>query len=137
PFARSALALRHRLRGNFYIQSYVKAKFLTHDPERIASYDGDPLITRAISATVLLDLYDTADRVVADAQAITVPLQLLISGDDWVVHHKPQNDFFDHLGSAVKERHVLHGFYHDTLGELRREKAMTLVREFILERFAQ
>ena len=33
------LALMHKLRGNFFVQSYVKAKFLTHDPARIASYD--------------------------------------------------------------------------------------------------
>ena len=35
PLARAALALRYRLRGNFFIQSYVKAKFLTHDPESL------------------------------------------------------------------------------------------------------
>ena len=45
--ARRACALMHKLRGNFFVNSYVKAKFLTHDPERIASYDADPLITRA------------------------------------------------------------------------------------------
>ena len=39
PFARPGLALMHKLRGNFFVTSYVKAKFLTHDPERMASYD--------------------------------------------------------------------------------------------------
>ena len=58
----------HKLRGNFFVNSYVKAKFLTHDPERIASYDSDPLITRPISVNILLGLYEAADRVVADAQ---------------------------------------------------------------------
>ncbi|HRD89441.1 MAG TPA: lysophospholipase, partial [Accumulibacter sp.] len=80
PLARPGLALLRRLFGNFFITSYVKARFLTHDPQRIASYDEDPLITRNISARVLLELADAADRVVADAQAIRVPLQLLISG---------------------------------------------------------
>ena len=109
PFARPGLALMQKLRGNFFVQSYVKAKFLTHDPERIASYDSDPLLSRAISVNILLGLYDTAERVVADAQAITVPTQLLISGSDWVVHHGPQHAFFDRLGSARKEKHVLAG----------------------------
>ena len=49
PLARPGLALIQRLFGNFFITSYVKAKFLTHDPERIRSYDEDPLVTRAIS----------------------------------------------------------------------------------------
>ena len=137
PLARRGIALMQKVRGNFYVNSYVKAKFLTHDPERIASFNSDPLISRPISSNILTSLYSTADRVVADAQAITVPLQLLISGSDFVVHHKPQHDFFERLGSPIKEKHVLPGFYHDTLGELDREKALTLVRKFIAARFAE
>ncbi len=121
PFALPALALMRRLAGNFFVTSYVKAKFLTHDPARIASYETDPLLSRAISVNVLLGLQAAADRVVADAQAITVPTQLLVSGADWVVRHGPQHEFFDRLGAREKERHVLHGFLHDTLGERDRE----------------
>jgi alpha-beta hydrolase superfamily lysophospholipase len=136
PFARQGIRLLSHLRGNFFVNSYVKSKFLTHDPQRQASFDNDPLITRAISARILLGLYDAAERVVADAQAITIPTQLLISGSDWVVHHKQQHDFFDRLGSPVKEKHLLDGFYHDTLGERDRASAIVKVREFILRLFA-
>jgi alpha-beta hydrolase superfamily lysophospholipase len=131
PFARPGLALMRKLRGNFFVTSYVKAKFLTHDPERIASYESDPLITRPISVDVLLGLYDAAERVVADAAAITTPLQLLISGSDWVVHHGPQHTFFDRLGSTRKEKHVFDGFFHDTLGERDRAPAVAAARRFI------
>jgi alpha-beta hydrolase superfamily lysophospholipase len=137
PLARPGLALMQKLRGNFVVKSYVKGKFLTHDPERIASFAADPLITRDISVNILLELYKAAERVVADAQAITVPLQLLISGADFVVHHEPQHEFYNHLGSTVKERHVLDGFYHDTLGERDRAKAVSLVHNFITARFAE
>lgn len=136
PFARTGLALMARLRGNFFVNSYVKAKFLTHDRARQASYDADPLIARAISVNILLGLYEAAERVVTDAQAITVPTQLLISGADWVVHHAPQHAFFARLGSRVKEQHVLEGFYHDTLGELNRRDATERARAFILRQFA-
>ncbi|MDG9852527.1 bifunctional alpha/beta hydrolase/class I SAM-dependent methyltransferase [Pseudomonas nitroreducens] len=137
PFARPGLKLARAWRGNFFVNSYVKAKFLTHDRERIASYDSDPLIAKAISVNVLLGLYEAADRVVADAQAIQVPTQLLISGSDFVVHRKPQQRFFDNLGTARKELHILPGFFHDTLGELNREQAVTRARRFILECFAR
>lgn len=136
PLARPGLALMQALRGKFFVNSYVKAKFLTHDPARIASYDADPLITRPIAVNILLGLYQTGERVVADAGAITVPTQLLISGADWVVQHGPQHAFFERLGSAVKEKHVLDGFYHDTLGELDRAKAVALARAFIVRQFA-
>ncbi|ROM47979.1 hypothetical protein BK648_14470 [Pseudomonas poae] len=137
PFARPGLALMRRFRGNFFVNSYVKAKFLSHDPERVASYDSDPLITKAISVNVLLGLYEAADRVVADAQAIQVPTQLLISGSDFVVHRKPQQQFFDRLGSLKKELHILPGFFHDTLGERDRATAVSSARRFILQNFTQ
>jgi hypothetical protein len=137
PFARSGLRLMQALRGNFFVNSYVKSKFLTHDPIRQASYDADPLIARAISVNILLALYEAAERVVADAQAIIIPTQLLISGADWVVHHRPQHEFFARLGSRVKEKHVLEGFFHDTLGEAGRKQAVDLAHDFIQRRFAE
>lgn len=135
PFARPGLALMRAVRGNFFVNSYVKSKFLTHDPERIASYDSDPLITKAISVNVLLGLYEAADRVVADAQAIQVPTQVLISGSDFVVQRKPQQQFHDRLGSLKKELHILPGFFHDTLGERDRDTALSRARRFILQNF--
>jgi alpha-beta hydrolase superfamily lysophospholipase len=137
PFARRGLGLMRKLRGHFYVQSYVKAKYLSHDPERIASFDSDPLITRAISVDILLQLYRTAERIVADARAITIPTQILISGADWVVHHGPQHRFYERLGTPIKERHILSGFYHDTLGEKDRKLAIDKARDFILARFAE
>jgi alpha-beta hydrolase superfamily lysophospholipase len=136
PLARSILRLRYQLFGNFYVKSYVKPRALTHDPERIASYLADPLIRRPISANILLALYSTADRVIEDAQAIQVPTQVLISGADFVVHHKPQHRFFDRLGSRVKEKHELEGFYHDTLGERDRGPAIAMVRGFLEKCFS-
>jgi alpha-beta hydrolase superfamily lysophospholipase len=137
PLARPMLRLGQALFGNFHVNSYVRPAALTHDPERIASYKADALIQRPISVRVLLALYSTADRVIADAQAITTPTQLLISGADYVVHHKPQHQFFARLGSAVKEKHVFDGFYHDTLGEKDRHLAIGKARKFIERMFAQ
>lgn len=135
PFARAGLKALYNARGNFFVNSYVKAHYLTHDKERQASYDADSLITRAISVRILLGLYEAAQRVVSDAAAITTPTLLLISGDDWIVEHAPQHEFYNALGARVKRREILEGFYHDTLGESERERAFEIVREFVGERF--
>ena len=111
PFARAGLALMQKLRGNFFVNSYVKPQWLTHDPARVESYRTDPLITRPISVRVLLGLYEAADRIVADAQAISVPVQLLVSGSDFVVHRGPQDRFYERLSSPIKERVHLPGFF--------------------------
>ena len=58
PSPGRALRCGRRCKGRFFVNSYVKAKFLTHDPERIASFDADPLITRPIAVNILLGLYD-------------------------------------------------------------------------------
>jgi hypothetical protein len=108
---------------------------LTRDPERAASYDTDPLIARSISVNILLGLQQASDRIVADAAAIAVPTQLLMSDRDWVVHDAPQHAFFERLGAATKEKHVLRGFYHDTLGERDRAIALTHARTFLLGLF--
>jgi alpha-beta hydrolase superfamily lysophospholipase len=137
PFARTGLGLMRAWRGTFYINSYVKPRLLTHDRARVASYKSNPLIARQIAVNVLLGLYEAADRVVADARAIVIPTQLLIAGSDWVVHPGPQHRFFERLGTPVKERHILPGFFHDLLGEKDRSIALGKVRSFILGRFAE
>ncbi|RWM85067.1 MAG: alpha/beta fold hydrolase [Mesorhizobium sp.] len=136
PFAKQGIALWQKIKGRFFVNSYVKAKFLTHDSERIASFEADPLITRPIASNILIELYDHAARIVADARAITVPTQLLISGSDWVVRHGPQHELFINLASPAKERHVLPGFFHDTLGERDRRKALDLIKPFLERQFA-
>lgn len=135
PLARPALGLWYALRGNFFVSSYVKASMLTRDPERVSSYERDPLIARPISANLLLSLHSLSERLVKDARAITLPTQILVSGDDWVVEHGPQHEFFVRLGAAEKERHVLPGFYHDTLGEIDRAPVIASVRDFLSRQF--
>lgn len=89
------------------------------------------MISRQIAVNILLDLDVTSKRIVSDASAITLPTQLLISGDDFVVRTKPQKQFYARLRSTVKEQHILPGFYHDTLGEKDRHIAFDKMRNFI------
>ncbi len=44
---------------------------------------------------MLLHLYKMSERLVADAAAIRVPTQILLSGSDWVIHNRPPRRFFD------------------------------------------
>lgn len=84
----------------------------------------------------MLDLYKTSERIIRDAAAITLPTQLLISGDDYVVHRQPQIDFYQRLRSPLKELHLLPGFYHDTLGEENRALAFEKMQSFISRLYA-
>ena len=137
PFARLGLGFWHKVAGDFQVKSYVKGRALTHDAQRIASYGTDPLIKLQISARVLLDLYKMSERVIADAAAIRLPTQILLSGSDWVISNKPPRIFFDRLNTDEKEIHSFEGFFHDTLGEKDRHLPIAKVRAFLERQFAR
>ncbi|NIE95314.1 alpha/beta fold hydrolase [Acinetobacter sp. Tr-809] len=137
PFAKAGLTVLSKLKGNFFITSYVKANMLTHDVDRAKTYETDPQIAKAISVRMLLGLYAASERIVNDAQNIFVPTQVLCSGSDFVVFRKPQQQFYEKLPHPRKEFHVLDGFYHDTLGEKDRHIAIEKIRRFILQSFTE
>jgi hypothetical protein len=109
---------------------------LTHDREQAISYDSDPLIFRQIAVNVLLDLHDTAKRLVADAGAIQTPTLMIGAGKDWVVSLKAQQKFFDRLSSTQKRFELFPGAYHAIFHETNRHDVIALVREFVRDCFA-
>lgn len=131
PFAIPGLRLLQKLKTRAFINSYVKAKMLTHDPEQARQYSEDPLITRAIAVNILLDLHDTSCRIIEDAEAIRVPTLVLSGGADWVVSVGTQEEFFSRLGSRTKKMRVFDGMYHDLLHEKDRQLVLDEAREFI------
>ena len=137
PFAIPLLRLKQKLLGHGYVKSYVKAKMLTHDPEQASAYGEDSMIFRQIAVNILLDLFDTSTRLIADAGAITVPTLLLTAGADWVVSPSAQTTFFDRLSSPVKRLEILPDFYHAIFHEKERAVCVAHVRKFVLECFAR
>src|SRR4029077_5396231 len=137
PFAIPVLRLKQKLFGPGYVKSYVKAKMLTHDKEQAARYDADPLIFRQIAINVLIDLHDTAKRLLAAAGAIHTPALVLSAGKNWVVRLNAQRKLFDGLSSPVKQMHIFPGARHAIFHETNREEVVGRIREFVRERFAQ
>ena len=137
PFAIPILRLKQKLIGPGYVTSYVKAKMLTHDTTQAAQYEADVLIFRQIAVNVLLDLHDTARRLLADAGTIHTPTLMLGAGKDWVVSLGAQRQFFDKLSSSVKQMIVFPNAYHAIFHEKDRRAIVRQVRDFIIERFAQ
>ena len=135
PFAVPLLRLRQKLFGHGYVKSYVKAKMLTHDAEESAAYKADPMIFRQIAVNILLDLYDTSTRLMADAGAIIAPTLLFVAESDWVVKQSAQETFFNRLSSPVKQMERLPGFYHAIFHEKERRRVVSKAGKFIRECF--
>jgi alpha-beta hydrolase superfamily lysophospholipase/SAM-dependent methyltransferase len=137
PFAVPLLRTKQKLFGPGQVKSYVKSKLLTRDQEQAAQYDADPLIFRQIAVNVLLDLNDTADRLVADAGAIQTPTLMIGAGRDWVVSLKAQLEFFNRLSSPLKEIEIYPAAYHAIFHDQDRHLVVHRVRTFVRERFAE
>jgi alpha-beta hydrolase superfamily lysophospholipase/SAM-dependent methyltransferase len=137
PFAVPLLRMKQKLFGPSQVKSYVKSKLLTRDRVQGAQYDADPLIFRQIAVNVLLDLNDTANRLVADAGAIQTPTLMIGAGRDWVVSLKAQREFFNRLSSPLKEMEIYPAAYHAIFHDQDRHLVVDRVRKFIRERFAE
>ena len=136
PLAIPLLRLKQMFVRHSVVKSYVKAKMLTHDAEQARAYEADPLIFRQIAVNILLDLFDTSARLMADAGAISAPTLILAAGNDWVVKVSAQRQFFRNLGSSVKQFEVLPSFYHAIFHEKDRRLVTDRIRTFIEDRFS-
>jgi len=137
PLAIPLLRCLHKVRPNSKVKSYVKSKLITHDPQQAAMYDADPLIFRQISVAMLLDLHDTATRLMKDAGAIRVPTLLVSADKDWVVSLSAQRQFFQKLGSPMKQMEVFRNCYHSLFHERDRRSIIQRTGEFLAECFTR
>ncbi|MET3133394.1 alpha-beta hydrolase superfamily lysophospholipase/SAM-dependent methyltransferase [Oxalobacteraceae bacterium GrIS 1.11] len=131
PLAKPALRLAMRFKPGLTISSYIRASMLTHSAQQAAAYEADPLITKTISARVLLGLAETAQRIVQDAAAIDTPILMLAADKDFVVSQKPQQTFFARLSSPLKRYVLLKNCYHAVFYESDTSVAIAASREFI------
>ena len=139
PLAKPALRLALKFAPDLAVTSYIRSGMLTHSAAQAQAYDADPLITKRISARVLLDLADTAQRVVGDAQAIDTPILMLVADKDYVVKQAPQRRFFDSLASSFKRYLVIPNCHHAIFYEdqPQAQQALEASRAFIAECFAK
>ena len=136
PLAKPGLRFARRFKPELFVTSYIRPGMLTHSPEEAAAYAADPLIAKSISAKILLELADTAKRIVHDAAAIDVPVLMLAADKDYVVSETPQKTFFDRLSSPLKRYVRLSDCYHAVFYERDTTAAIAASTAFVDECFA-
>lgn len=137
PGAISSLRVLQRIKPKSFITSYVGGSMLTHETAEAANYDRDPLVSRRIAVNILLDLFDTSRRLVADAGAIHTPTLLLAAGKDAVVQSRAQQDFWNGLSSRRKEFVVLEQSRHAIFHDVEKSAALATINRFIERAFQE
>jgi alpha-beta hydrolase superfamily lysophospholipase/SAM-dependent methyltransferase len=131
PLAKPALRFARRVKPDLFVTSYIQPGMLTHSREEAMAYATDPLIAKSISARILLELADTAERIVRDAAAIDLPVLMLVADKDFVVSEAPQALFFERLSSPLKRYVRLRDCYHAVFYEHDTTTAISATRDFI------
>ena len=130
PGALTSIRAMQKLKEDATIKSYVRGSWLTRDVSAAAVYDADTLISKDISAKILVELFDTAKRVISDAEVMDRPLLLFSAGADQVVKKRAIDALYTNYGGEQKTHLTLKGARHAIFHDLCREEVCGAIKRF-------
>jgi len=130
PGALTSIRVMQKLKSDATIKSYVRGSWLTRDLSAAAVYDADKLISKDISAKILVDLFDTAQRVISDAEVMDRPLLLFSAGADKVVKKQAIDALYNNYGCEQKTHLTLKGARHAIFHDLCRDEVCGAIKRF-------
>ncbi|MFZ2278051.1 MAG: bifunctional alpha/beta hydrolase/class I SAM-dependent methyltransferase [Prosthecobacter sp.] len=130
PGALTGIRLLQKLKADATIKSYVRGSWLTRDAGAAAVYDADTLISKDISAKILVDLFDTAKRVISDAEVMDRPLLMFSAGADKVVKREAADQLYENYGSDQKTHLTLKGARHAIFHDVCRDEVCGAIKRF-------
>jgi alpha-beta hydrolase superfamily lysophospholipase/SAM-dependent methyltransferase len=130
PGALASIRVMQKLKPDATIKSYVRGSWLTRDLSAAAVYDADKLISKDISAKILVDLFDTAQRVISDAEVMDRPLLLFSAGADKVVKKQAIDALYTNYGCEQKTHLTLKGARHAVFHDLCRDEVCGAIKRF-------
>lgn len=130
PGALTSIRVMQKLKPDATIKSYVRGSWLTRDLSAAATYDADKLISKDISAKILVDLFDTAQRVISDAEVMDRPLLLFSAGADKVVKRQAIEALYSNYGCEQKTHLTLKGARHAIFHDLCRDEVCGAIKRF-------
>lgn len=104
----------------FTLSSPVRARVLTHDPQKIAFIEHDPLRTPAVTSRFFVEVERVQRLTVTSAGDLRLPLYCLAAGNDRVVDVAATRAWFARVGSPDKHLSVVPGAFHELLNEVER-----------------
>ncbi|MDP1588738.1 MAG: bifunctional alpha/beta hydrolase/class I SAM-dependent methyltransferase [Prosthecobacter sp.] len=130
PGVLTSIRVMQMLKPDATIKSYVRGSWLTRDLSAAAVYDADKLISKDISAKILVDLFDTAQRVISDAEVMDRPLLLFSAGADKVVKREAIDALYTNYGCEQKTHLTLKGARHAIFHDLCRDEVCGAIKRF-------
>jgi alpha-beta hydrolase superfamily lysophospholipase len=98
---------------------------ISRDREVIEAYKNDPLVYKGkLTARLGAELVDRMDRVLENADKITLPLLILQGSADRVVDKEGASLLFEAAGTEDKTLKIYDGYYHELFNDLDFERVL-------------
>lgn len=116
--------------------SGLRAEDLSHDPDAVEAYRGDPRVHGRITPRLFVEASAAMGLVLQRADQLRDPLLFLIPGDDRVVDAQKGLQFARQLPADLTTIKLYPGMYHEVLNEVDRQRPMRDIRDWIAARIA-
>ncbi len=113
----------------------IRPRMLTHDPEILREYVSDRLISHKLSLKLYRLMEEAYSKRPKIAKAITAPVLLIQAGNDPVVSRDKAVLFYHELSSPDKELKVYENFFHELLNESIRQEVYVRIGKWLLSKF--
>ncbi len=108
---------------------------LSRDPSVVAAYEQDPLVSRhKTPARLGIEMLQAMERVMSNADAISLPLLILQGSDDALSHPQGAQMLYDRVSSRDKTLIVYPGLYHEVFNEPERDVVLEDVSSWLAAR---
>lgn len=132
---KTLLALFWRIAPDLRVGNGFKPRLISHDPQMVAAYRGNPLIHHRISARLARFIVQAGMAVRAQASRWRVPTLLLYAGADKLVSPQGSRDFAAAAPAPWAQSQCFEDMYHEIFNEVEREQVFTRLKRWLDERF--
>lgn len=123
-FQAGLAAVTSRLLPKLLGPSPIDPASLSHDPERVAAYEADPLVFKTLSPRWFVEARRVQEKVLEEAGAIRLPALFQIGSADPIADPARSRAVFERLGSADKHLEIYQGFLHEVFNETGRQRVI-------------
>lgn len=110
----------------------LDTKLISRDEAVVTAYQNDPLVyTGGTKARMGSEMLTAGENVLARAEALSLPLLVLLGGDDGIAHPDGGEALYKKASSADKTLKTYDGFYHEILNEFGKEEVYSDVLKWL------
>ncbi|MFT5019762.1 MAG: alpha-beta hydrolase superfamily lysophospholipase [Polaribacter sp.] len=110
---------------------------ISQDPKEVQRYTKDPLVHDKISTAFFAGVYDNGFWAVDNAASLKTPALVYHGTEDKLTSHNASKQFCEDAKGADVTFKSLHGFYHESHNEPKREDLFKMIIEWISSHSAQ